>query len=461
MKLFGWSLSRSSELDAVQKELTSVRASMGSWLWSSIREPFTGAWQKNIVADKRENLLAFSAVFACIAIIAEDIAKLRPRVMEQDANGIWTEVQRNTPFALVLRKPNRYQTRVQFWITWIVMRLLYGNTYILKERDGRGVVTTMHVLDSRLVTIKLSDSGEVFYTINADRLSSVFAEVTVPASEIIHDRGLTLFHPLIGVSPIFACGAAATQGIRIQNNSAAFFENMSRPSGQLTSPTTIKDETAARLKSDFEKNFSGGNIGRLLVTGDGLKYEPMVIPAADAQLIEQLKWTVEDVARCFRVPLYKINSGANPTFNNISALNQDYYAQTLQHMIEAIEVLLDEGLNLANVKDKVYGVEFDLDGLLRMDPLTRMDVAQRGVGAGVLAPDEARKRENLPPVQGGATPYLQQQNYSLAALDRRDKAEPVEPTPGATQTPANDEEVARQFESLLMMRLATTPPVTI
>ena len=196
----------------------------------------------------------------------------------------------------------------------------------------------------------------------------------------------------------------------------------------------------------------------------------MVIPAADAQLIEQLKWTVEDVARCFRIPLYKINSGANPTFNNISALNQDYYAQTLQHMIEGIEVLLDEGLNLANVKDKVYGVEFDLDGLLRMDPLTRMDVAQRGVGAGVLAPDEARKRENLPPVQGGATPYLQQQNYSLAALDRRDKAEPVEPptaapTPAPTQEPADPqtsaEEVARQFESLLMIRLATSPPVTI
>jgi phage portal protein BeeE len=47
-------------------------------------------------------------------------------------------------------------------------------------------------------------------------------------------------------------------------------------------------------------------LGRLWVSGDGLKYEPMTIPAQEAQLIEQLKWTVEDVARCFHVPLYKI-----------------------------------------------------------------------------------------------------------------------------------------------------------
>ena len=38
----------------------------------------------------------------------------------------------------------------------------------------------------------------------------------------------------------------------------------------------------------------------------------------------------------------------------------------------------------------------------------------------------------MPPVQGGATPYLQQQNYSLAALDARDKGGPfAKPAPVA------------------------------
>ena len=45
-------------------------------------------------------------------------------------------------------------------------------------------------------------------------------------------------------------------------------------------------------------------------------------------------------------------------------------------------------------------------------------------------PNEGRADLNRLPVQGGNTPYLQQQNFSLAALDRRDQ-EPA-PEPGAT-----------------------------
>jgi phage portal protein BeeE len=52
---------------------------------------------------------------------------------------------------------------------------------------------------------------------------------------------ITFWHPLVGVTPIYACGAAATQGSRIQANSAKFFENMSRPSGQLTAPGEISE----------------------------------------------------------------------------------------------------------------------------------------------------------------------------------------------------------------------------
>ncbi len=436
MNLFGYEVTW-----PFRKGLLPAHSNYGGWMWSAIREPWAGAWQKNITPDKRENLLAFSAVFACIALIAEDIAKLRPRIMEQIAGGYWREVERQTPFAWVLQKPNPYQTRVQFWIAWITMKLMYGNVYVLKSRDARGIVRELYVLDSRLVTPLVADNGDVFYQLRRDPLSKLIVdEPAIPASEIIHDRGLTLFHPLVGVSPIFACGATATQGIRIQNNSATFFENMSRPSGQLTSPTTIKDETAARLKQEFEKNFSGGNLGRIFVSGDGLKYEPMMIPANDAQLIEQLRWTVEDVARCFRVPLHKVASGANPTFNNVAAMNQDYYAQTLQTHIEAIENLLDEGLGLLVVRERVYGVEFDLDSLLRMDPATRADVAQKQVGAGVLAPNEARLRENLPPVAGGDTPYLQVQNYSLAALAARDATNPLAVPPAPKDEPPEPED---------------------
>src|SRR6185312_14046419 len=101
--------------------------------------------------------------------------------------------------------------------------------------------------------------------------------VVVPASEIIHDRMNCLFHPLVGLSPIYAAGLAATQGLHIQGNSATFFKNGSNPGGVLTAPGAISDETAARLKAAWATNYSGENAGKVAVLGDGLKYEAMAV----------------------------------------------------------------------------------------------------------------------------------------------------------------------------------------
>lgn len=412
MRILGFEINRRKDY-AVSDQSSNV--------FGTILEPFAGAWQRNITSESRRNLLAFSAVYACISLRSEDIGKLRCRLMEySDGTQVWSEVTRTNPFAAVLLKPNAYQTRQQFFTQWELWKLLYGNFYALKERDARGIVVNMYPLDPRYVTPLVADDGSVFYELRQDYLANTPEGVRVPSSEIIHDRCITPFHPLIGVSPIYACGASATQGIRIQANSEAFFANMSRPSGQLTSPNPITAAMAKQLKVDFETNFGGGNLGRLLVTGNGLQYQAMTIPADDAQLIEQLRFTVEDVARTFRVPLHKLAAGPAPSLPNLGALNQDYYAQALQPDIEAIEALLDEGLNLHKVRDKTYGVEFDLEGLLRTDPLTRADTMEKRARAGVYAPNEQRRSENLEPVPGGESPYLQQQNYSLAALAKRD-----------------------------------------
>jgi len=441
MRLFGRDLTITK---AAPPTGMSVPAFSGSGGWfGSIREGFSGAWQRNVEVESRENILAFSAVYACVSLIAGDISKLRIMLTQETDADVWEEF--DTPaFSPVLRKPNGYQTRIQFIEQWITSKLLHGNACVYKERDGRGVVSGLHVLDSRRVKPLVADDGGVYYQLSRDTISQVGDGVIVPASEIIHDRMNCFYHPLVGISPISACGASATQGIRIQANSAKFFENMSRPSGQLTAPARIDDETAARLKREFEANFSGGNLGRLFVSGNGLKYDSMAIPAQDAQLIEQLRWTVEDVARTFHVPLHKLGSG-QPTLNNIVALNQDYYSQTLQTLIEAVECLLDEGLSLPSG----YATEFDLDGLLRMDPLSRAEANEKATRAGIMTPNEGRLSMNLPPVVGGDTPYLQIQNFALRDLAKRSElanpfvTTPVPATPSVPSPTANDTQTGK------------------
>lgn len=456
MRLFGFEITKASPPSDLRPPMSGYEMEHGwhRWTFGRVWESFTGAWQRNIEIECHENVLRFSAVYACVGLISDDISKLRIKLVEQDRNGIWTETTSGA-FSPVLRKPNRYQSRIQFLSQWITSKLLWGNTYVLKERDQRNVVTALYVLDPARVMPMVTPDGGVWYRLRSDRLAQVPLdadadnEVMIPASEVIHDRMLTLFHPLVGVSPIYACGASATQGIRIQSNSEMFFRNSSRPGGVIMIPQNLNvtDQWINDRKAEWNSQYGGANAGRTAVLTEGMKFEPFSIPAQDAQLIEQLRWTVEDVARCFHVPLHKLGMG-QPTLNNITALNQDYYSQTLQKLIEDVELLLDEGLAIP----PPMGTELDLEGLLRMDPITLADVNEKGIRAGYLAPNEARLRFDLGPVEGGHTPYMQQQNWSLEALNERpapsaagSQAEPV-PAPADDET---SEDIERQLLEVL------------
>lgn len=376
--------------------------------------------------------MSFHADFACKTLIARDIGKLRIKLVQQ-ANGIWSETE-NPAFSPVLRKPNRFQTRNQFWEYWILSKLNRGNTYALKQRDERRIVVALYVLNPDAVKPLVAPDGSVYYELSADNLSGLADQVTVPASEIIHDRMNCLFHPLVGLPPIYASGLAATQGLNIQNNSARFFANNSSPGGVLTAPGTIDDVTAARFKKEWEEKFTGNNIGRVAVLGDGLKYEKMSLTAVEAQMIEQLKWSSEIVCSTYHVPPYKIGIGTFPPYTNVQSANIEYYSQALQSLIEDAEECLDVGLGIGYANNSSFGTEFDVDNLLRMDSVTQMEVLVKA--AGILKIDEMRAKLDRLPTEGGDAVYLQQQNFSLPALAKRDaQDDPFATSASATPPP--------------------------
>jgi phage portal protein BeeE len=321
--------------------LSPVVDNRGGW-WPIIREPFTGAWQRN-QEWTTDTVLAHHAVYACITRIAQDIGKLRPKLVERDANGIWTETE-NAAHSPALRKPNRFQNHIQFKESWAISKLTRGNTYVLIERDLRGVPTAFYVLDPSRVRVLVAPDGAVFYELSADNLSGLQQDkMAVPASEIIHDRMNCLYHPLVGTSPIFACGQAANLGLQIESNSSSFFGNGSNPSGILSTATPITPGTASELSDAWNARFGPGAPGGVAVLG--------------------------------------------------------------------------------------LGVELDLDGLLRMDADSQVETLSKAVGGSVLTVNEARKKLDQKPVDGGDSIWMQQQNYSLDALAERDRNDPFAPTP--------------------------------
>jgi hypothetical protein len=58
----------------------------------------------------------------------------------------------------------------------------HGNVYALKQRDQRGIVTALYILDPQRVTPLITADGDVYYKLKGDQIADVWKAVTVPAA---------------------------------------------------------------------------------------------------------------------------------------------------------------------------------------------------------------------------------------------------------------------------------------
>lgn len=434
MKLFGIEIKFAGE----EKAYSSVPENRG-W-WRVIGEPFSGAWQRNL-EESYADLHCYPTLYACISRIAQDIAKL-PFQLLQDNNGIRERIE-NPSYSPVLKKPNYFQTAQQFRESWVLSKLDYGNTYVLKVRDNRNVVTSLFVLDPSLVKPMVSDSGDVFYEVrnrsawNLPKLPEGFQQrddtVIIPAREMIHDRLNTFHHPLIGVPPLCAAYYPALKNLRILRNAAEFFGNGAQPGGILTAPAGMSEKDADALKTYWDTNFGGKNSGKVAVIGADMKFTAFAMKAADSQLVEQMKYSDEQICQPFGVKPYKIGIGAPPGGWKSDDVNVEYYGDALSPIIEAMENLLDEGLA---IKAPMH-VELNTEPLWRMDEGKKAEVETTLIAGKLKTPDEGRLKFNLKPTGGGDTLWGQHQDYPLGVLAERNDLEPVEqPAPEIEQMQA-------------------------
>lgn len=453
MKIFGLSLFGHKE-----KALESVGGHWGN-PWRLITEANTGFWQRNI-AEKRADLLTYPTLYACLMRIATDIGKLPFSLRTRASGGVWTEVA-NSAYDPVLRKPNGYQTPGQFRECWELSKLTQGNTYILKRRDNRGIVVAMYPLDPNKVLPMVADSGAVFYQLQTDKLNNLpedypADQLIVPASEVIHDRCMTVHHPLIGVPPLAAAYWPALKNMKIMRNATDFFANNAQPGGLLTAPAGMTEADAEAVQKYWTEQFAvgGAQYGKIAVIGADMKFTPFAMKSIDSQMIEQMRYGDEQICQPFGIPPFKVGIGTLPSGLGVDGLNQLYYADALQTHIEHMEALLDEGLGIS----RPLGVELDLDPLLRMDEAKRADVETKLVQGKIKTPDEGRARFNLAPTGGGDTLWGQNQDYPLGVLANRmewDQAmQPPAPPPAPAPEPEPEEEdLSPEQRAYLMTRV--------
>ncbi|HKV17359.1 MAG TPA: phage portal protein [Reyranella sp.] len=399
-----------------------------------------GSWQMNANAPHRGvELIAFSAVYACVNTIAADIAKLPVEIFEVDLDDGARTVRRRDYYAELFRRPNDYQTGADFLQVFVQSYLLQGNTYCwIAKRNGRGEPAELHVLNPHKVKVLITEGGQIFYECAEDFLAGIVPNQVIPERDMVHHRlPLLPGYPLVGVTPIFAAAASSALGIQILRDSQTFFGNASRPAGLLSSEQHISDDLAKRYQQEWDDAYRGRDIGKTAVLGGGMKWQPLTITAQDAQLIEQLRYSVEDVARVFRVPPFMLGDMSKVTYRNTEMMQRAYLSGCLSWHLEALQQRFEYAFSF----EPQFQIRFDLSAMLRTEIDVRYAAYQQGLAGGWLAPNEVRAQEGLPPAEGGDEPRMQSQYVPLSQASEP----PADPAPvpaPAPEPPAPDEEAS-------------------
>lgn len=335
-----------------------------------------------------DTAMSLSAIWAGTRLKAGTIAAL-PLVFYED-DGITPKTSGVLP-ELFDGMVNRYQTKVEFFETFVMNKTLFGNAYALKQKSGSRLVGLMPLMSGQ-VTPKLLDDGELVYEYHHAK------GVTVYASESIwHSKSFG--NGVIGLEMLGYARNSIGIGLAAENRVSRIYKNGGKPTGILTIDRTLKKEQREQIRKEF-RNLQEGNEDTLMVLEADLQYSAISMSPSDIQLLDSRRFQIEDLARFLGVPSVLINdtSGSTVWGSGIAQIIMGWYKTDLRHELENLESSMEAHLVAKNDKTKV---EFNMDELLRPDLAARREANQKAINSGQLTPNEARASEGDPPLPGG------------------------------------------------------------
>lgn len=375
------------------------------WPWSksetrsSISDPATAqlfgitptSTGATVTPDTAESI---SACFASVQAIAETIGGLPLHLYRR--KGEDRERATDHPLYRVLHhQPNELQTALEFREQMTAAVLLWGNGYAQIHTDGAGNVTELTPIHPCRVTVLKLPNGRIAYDVAEDngRMRRLLQD------ECFHLKDRSE-NGIVGRSRIQIAretiGLAAAQ----QQHGGKTFANGARLSGVLQTPHQMTATQLQTLAESWRSQYAGtDNTARTAILENGLTYQQIGMSLEDAQWIAAQQFSVEQVARIFRVPPTMIGDLRHGNFSNSVEMSRVFVTMTLRRWLVMWEQGISRALLTPTSRRRLFA-EHSVEGLLRGDATNRATFYESGIKAGWLLPSEARRLENLPTVEG-------------------------------------------------------------
>ena len=343
-----------------------------------------------------DTAMQVSAFWASARLLTETVSSMPLRCYDIDPNsGIKKPNSNYELFRLINNRPNRYQTRIEFFESLMLNLTTRGNAYSAISRTSDGEIYAIQPLLAAQMEVILSANGDTEY-----HYTTADGNVRVFASESIWH--IKLFgNGVIGMSPLAYARNALGIAIALESRVTQLTANGGKTTGVLMVDDKLKPEQRNQIRANYAGLTEGGSDSLFVLEGN-MKYSQTSLSPADMQMIENRRFQVEDIARFMGVPSVLINDTAGTTAwgSGIEQINMGFYKLNLRPYLERIEASLKRWLIPEEDWNSIE-IEFDFDTLLRADMKTRMDGYSTAINSGQMTPNEARAKEGRENLDGG------------------------------------------------------------
>ncbi len=323
---------------------------------------------------------------ACVSIRAQDLAKLPVHVYRYGKGG-GKKIVANHPLEALFRRPNGWQTWLEFAETTGFNYLLRGAGYAPMLRDGRGRVTSLIPVEQASAW---ASGGDLYYSVTpgnelVKQLLGAMPE-RISAANMFEVRGPSLD----GLCPISRVHKARNDlglSLALTDHASRMFANGGRPGGVLETDKRLSDDGFRRVKSEWAKNYGGENVGKTALLEEGLKWKPQQFTAVETQTVQAIEAQAKKSAIIWDVPLHRL--GLLEDGGDVLQANQMYLNHTLSSDAERWERRLNFTFNLDGESE---GAEFDLDYFNRADLKNQLEAIRIGVVGSVISTNEGRRK---------------------------------------------------------------------
>lgn len=341
-----------------------------------------------------------SAFWASARLLTETVAAMPLRCYESDGEGTLKEPNYNYDLWQRLNyKPNRYQTRTEYFESLMLNLVCWGNAYSLVTRTAGRITSLKPLPASQTKAVLLQDGAVVYEYTDANSNVKVFSDQNVWHIKLFGNG-------IMGMSPLAYAGNALGLSKDLSDRQGKLAANGGKVNGVLTVDQALTKDQRTAIKQSFA-GLSEGNQDELFVLEAGFNYQQTALSPTDQQLLESRRFSIEDIARFMGVPSVLINdTSATTTWGSgIEQINMGFYKLNLKPYLERIESSIKRWLMPESDWEK-FDIEFDFDSLLRADAATRAETNSKKINSGQATPNEVRLEEGKPAKQGGDDIYL-------------------------------------------------------